>query len=145
MLPPMNPGGMDPQLWEAYAAAWVEVDLGRGTFVFPPVSRGRPPRLPTLLVPDGFVITACNPRSVPLSEAENRERNDALSSELAARRWTRFRAVGHDGEGSWREPSFAVVGAPAVEILALAHQFSQNAIYEWGPGLWRIVVTTPLE
>ncbi len=130
-------------LMAAYAAAWVEVDLGRGTFVFPPVARGAPPRIPSLLAPEGFVITAYNPGSVRLEEAENRRRHDELRARLVEGRYTRFDAVGHDGVGTWREPSFAVVGAPVMEVLALAREFSQNAIYEWGDGIWRIVTIAP--
>lgn len=127
-------------LRRAYEAAWIEVEIG-GRFVFPPVSRGAPPALPSELRPGGFVITACNPRSVRLPEAENRARQDELAAELDRRRLRRIAAIGHDG-GEWREPSFAVVGAPREEVLELARRFSQNAVYEFGDGIWRVIAVT---
>ncbi len=130
-------------LWRAYQAAWVEVELGDARFVFPPVARRNPPMVPSALRPHGHVITACNPRSEVLDEAENRQRMDTLARQIDRRRWKRFTAVGHDGVGRWREPSFAVVGAPLAEVLELARSFSQNAIYEWGERTWRIVAVPP--
>jgi hypothetical protein len=131
------------ELWKRYEAASVEVMIGEEWFVFPPVSSRELPALPTELRPCGVIITACNPGSRVVSEDENLGRQTELAEELDRALWPRLPAVGHDGAGGWREPSFAVVGAPISEILELAQTFTQNAVYEWGSGIWRVVAVPP--
>ncbi len=133
---------ISPELWEAYEAATVEVHLPEKKFVFPPVSSQIAPQIPLELVPAGVVITAWNPGSRRLSEAENGQRHEKLSAEVTSRGWLSFPAVGHDGAGIWREESFAVVDPPLGEALELAALFSQNAVYRWEGEIWR-VLTVP--
>lgn len=132
-----------PELWAAYEAAVVSIeggDAGSGTITLPPVADGVVPPLPAALRPHVHVVTACNPRSVPQDDARNAARQRELAEAIDAAGWTRCPAVGRDVGDTWREPSFAVVGAPRSELLVIAGRFSQNAVYEWTPDAWRVVV-----
>lgn len=71
-------------------------------------------------------LSACNPYSQPLADAENRVRDARLRERLR-----RDGADFLDGEGSipgspWREPGVLIAGAPAYAD-ALAREFDQNA------------------
>ncbi|MGA1203851.1 MAG: DUF3293 domain-containing protein [Planctomycetota bacterium] len=129
-----------PELLGAYEETWVEVELDEGRFTFAPVREGAPRMLPTVLSPHGFVITACNPFSQRLDEDENERRNGELEARMREEGWSIFPALGRDAEGEWREPSFAVVAPPVLPLLKLAREYEQNSVFEWGPGIWRVVV-----
>jgi hypothetical protein len=74
------------------------------------------------------LVTAVNPGSVRLGEAENGRRLARLEA-LLRRGGRELRpAEGLDPEGRWPpEPSFLVVGLPEAETLALAAAFGQAA------------------
>ena len=127
----------------AYRAAWVEIELPSGPVQFPPVAVGRLPSLPPELEPWGSVITACNPRSVPLSPGENEARQEALAAALTDLGVPVFPALGRDEGSTWTEPSFAVVAPPRAELIALARRFEQNAVYLWRGRSWRVIWIPP--
>jgi hypothetical protein len=74
------------------------------------------------------LITAANPRSQNLSDAENAERNAQLRARLEAS-GRRFEAsLGSSPSGDWQEHGFLIWDAPLVEVLRLGRAFGQNAI-----------------
>ena len=89
-------------------------------------------------------VTACNPRSTPLSEAENEHRMGLLHAALVEA----CRALGSEGPGApallrgegrspsgdWTEPAFWVVGLEPAVVEALGRRFEQNALVEGDPG-----------
>ncbi|MBC3616746.1 DUF3293 domain-containing protein [Vibrio metschnikovii] len=82
---------------------------------------------PTRSIEGNFaIITAWNPRSVCLSEDENRRNNRRLQQALIGYDLTDV-IVGND-DFSWYEESFAVV-MPLADAVVLAGQFAQNALY----------------
>jgi Protein of unknown function (DUF3293)/Phytanoyl-CoA dioxygenase (PhyH) len=78
-------------------------------------------------------VTACNPHSKPLSEAENDRRMAELANAVSGR-WRHYRGHGVGRDGSWREPSLLIVGIREPDAVELARRFGQNAIVAGGPG-----------
>jgi hypothetical protein len=75
------------------------------------------------------VVTAYNPRSVVLSEAENAARHVALTALLEARGHDYALGEGRDPTGHWKpELECVVFGIPVETGLELARRFEQNAI-----------------
>jgi hypothetical protein len=75
------------------------------------------------------VVTAYNPRSVVLSEAENGARHAALTALLDARGHDYALGEGRDPTGHWKpELECVVFGIPVALGLELARSFEQNAI-----------------
>lgn len=120
----------DPALEAAYRATDYRVDAPSGSFT---IRIGEcPVDLEELLFDevelDWAYLTACNPGSVRLSAEANARRTDELRTVLRAD-WPRHypgASVGHDG--TWREPSFLVLGVTESDAVALARHFGQNAI-----------------
>lgn len=84
-----------------------------------------------------WIITACNPRSEPLTDDENQARHRALGEELAASGYPYLESVGFDPDDrSWSEIGYAVLGMSEEEVFALARSWDQNAIYRWTPTAW---------
>lgn len=73
-------------------------------------------------------ITAWNPRSEPLTEDENLDRQMALLSEIEQRRLNYL--VGYGERKDWREYSYLVLGIEKQDASELAVQFDQLA-YLW--------------
>ena len=75
------------------------------------------------------VVTAHNPRSVVLSEAENGERHVRLMSLLESRGYDYALGEGRDPTGHWKaELECVVFGIPVEVGLEIARRFEQNAI-----------------
>jgi hypothetical protein len=72
-------------------------------------------------------ITACNPRSRLLDEAENARRMDALDAALAELRLPVLAANGRSRIGAHNEPSRLVAGIALGTTHALMRRFEQNA------------------
>jgi hypothetical protein len=87
--------------------------------------------LDELLLQDGAptwaYITACNPKSKQLSEAENAERMRQLEAEVIARGYRIIRGEGVGEAGDWRETSLLVIGVDRRAALELAREYEQNA------------------
>lgn len=74
-------------------------------------------------------ITAANPRSVPLADAENAARMARLEEIVVRRGLVHHRGAGVGAEAGWPpEPSLLVLGLSEAEAVALARQFDQLAI-----------------
>lgn len=74
-------------------------------------------------------ITACNPLSQALSEADNAKREDRLAAELRARRLVFHPGIGQHPSNFWPgEPSFLIFGLSLEAAKALGNKFDQNAI-----------------
>jgi len=75
------------------------------------------------------VVTAYNPRSVVLSDAENRSRHRELTALLDERGHDYALGEGRDPTGAWKaELECVVFGIPVETGLELARRFAQNAI-----------------
>ena len=77
----------------------------------------------------GCFITACNPQSVELSDAENKSSQDALYKELKRAGHHIVNGLGSDPSGEWDgEPSFLVLGISLLEAKTVGKKYRQNAI-----------------
>ena len=75
------------------------------------------------------VITASNPRSVRLADAENRRRHEALVDAVRRRGLAHHPAIGVGDDGSWpAEHGLLVLGIDAAEAVALGRAFEQLAV-----------------
>jgi len=76
-----------------------------------------------------IVVTAFNPRSRLLSEAENRARHAELTALLDARGYGYALGEGRDPTGRWKaELECVVFDMPLDAALEIARRFEQNAI-----------------
>ncbi len=74
------------------------------------------------------LVTAQNPQSTPLSEEENRERNERLEQHLLAKNYDYGPSLGKSTDGSWEEAGFTVFDLTLEDALALGSQFGQHAV-----------------
>ncbi|MCB1736519.1 MAG: DUF3293 domain-containing protein [Gammaproteobacteria bacterium] len=74
------------------------------------------------------VITACNPHSRRLSEAENQSRQGVLAELLGWHRFPIFPATGIGDEGDWSEPGFLIVGVSRSMAVSIGRCCQQNAV-----------------
>lgn len=76
------------------------------------------------------IVTACNPYSEPLSDAENAQRmkhlGESLRKEFPGE--SIFQAQGLAADGSWEEVSFLVLGIGEERAKMLGKEFEQNAV-----------------
>lgn len=120
------------RLRAAYEATDYRVNAGsRGGFV---IRVGSPaPTADALLTAAGAgswaFITACNPRSQPLPEAENLARMKRLEEVVRHRGLVHHSGTGVAADGAWPpEPSLFVIGLDEAAALALAREFDQHAV-----------------
>ena len=120
------------RLRAAYEATAYRVDAGpRGPFV---IRVGERSAAADALLADAGVdcwayVTACNPRSVALSAADNAALMTRLTHVVSARRLAHVAGVGAGPDSTWPpEPSLFVLGLPVDEAVALARDFDQFAI-----------------
>ena len=74
-------------------------------------------------------ITACNPFSQQLDEAENQDRQRNLAAELSRRGLTFLQGIGQHPSNNWPgEDSFLVLGLNLEAAKALGQRFEQNAL-----------------
>lgn len=79
-------------------------------------------------------ITACNPYSQPLSEADNAVRHRVLAEDLMARHFTFVEGLGEHLHNEWPpEPSYLVFGMDKAEARATGARYQQNAVIWCGP------------
>ena len=72
-------------------------------------------------------LTAWNPGSGKLPDAENRARQDDLKARLKGRHPT-IEGLATADDGAWSEESLLVLGISRADALALAREFGQAAI-----------------
>jgi hypothetical protein len=74
-------------------------------------------------------ITACNPRSRKVSDADNAERMTELESVLRNRGYDYYEGLGVPDNDDWDpEPSYLVVDVSKDEAVELGRKFGQNAV-----------------
>ena len=73
-------------------------------------------------------ISACNPYSQPLGDAQNASRQAALASLLQERGYSFIDGSGQLRDDDWCEPSFLVLGIALPEAREFGARFEQNAI-----------------
>lgn len=116
----------------AYEATAYRVDAGpRGRFVIRvgAQSAAADAVLEAAGADEWAFITASNPRSVPLSTADNAARMADLERLLCDRGLTHYPGAGVGDDAAWpAEPSLFVVGLAENEAAALARGFDQLAI-----------------
>lgn len=119
-----------------YRESHYDVELPRGGSATLRVDRAPPPAIVRWLGSERFAayLTACNPRSRSLPEAENERRLEALRAELRERRRRFLEGAGHVPGATWREPSLLVCGLDVAEIDALLVKHEQNCIVTVRPG-----------
>ena len=74
------------------------------------------------------VLTAANPFSKELSEAENAARNLEMQLEIEKLGFEHDWSYGEQSDQTWREDGFVIFDAPLEVTLELARKFEQNAI-----------------
>ena len=74
------------------------------------------------------LVTAQNPQSTPLSDEENRERNERLEQHLLEKGYDYGPSLGKSTDGSWEEEGFTVFDLSLGDALELGQQFGQHAI-----------------
>jgi hypothetical protein len=86
--------------------------------------------LPPILRQDFALITAYNPRSMPLPRRVNEARQQVLRDLLVLGCYRVEQCVGYDEEpeGPWREPAWFVQGIPRDEAIGFGRTFRQNTI-----------------
>jgi hypothetical protein len=80
-------------------------------------------------------VTACNPRSVCLSEEDNARRTAELEAAVGELGRIYFHGHGVGRNGTWPpEPSLLILGIAEPDAVELAKRFGQNAIVAGRPG-----------
>lgn len=133
---------MTEQLWQFYLDTVVEVFLEDGRVLsIEQVPQVAGEEWPFEGEGVAWILTACNPRSVPLSDEENAARHQRLGEQLAERGYPYLETVGSEpaGEQPWSEPGYAVLGMTEAEVVELARSWDQNAIYGWTPDAWELL------
>jgi len=74
------------------------------------------------------LITACNPRSEPLTVAENAARQRRLDDDLAALGLSHLPARNSARNGGWFEPAYCLLDAPSATLLMLGQRYAQHAV-----------------
>ena len=123
---------LDERLIEAYRATDYVLFVGDGVHVTLNIGQ-RNPDFDRVLdrrnATTAVVVTAYNPRSIVLAEAENRARHAQLTAWLDARGCDYALGEGRDPTGAWKaELECVVFGIPLEVGLEIARAFDQNAI-----------------
>jgi hypothetical protein len=77
---------------------------------------------------DWAYLTACNPGSVRLTDDENARRTQELRDLLRCRWQYVYEGLSVGRDGTWREPSFLVLGMNEDEAVQIGRRFGQNAV-----------------
>ena len=120
----------DVELGKGYDRTLYDVHLPGGTVTLmvrrAPLGNSGPIRDRRLAI-----VTAHNPGHERPGDEANRAANERLRAEIERREWTWCAAVGYSPERNHEEPSFAVLDVREDEVLELARQFRQRAIFVW--------------
>lgn len=125
----MVKGMMDERLWQAYC----EMDYYVHSLQLTILVGQRHAELDKYLASWGArsfaFLTAWNPRSQPLPDDANRQRNLQLEQQLHAAGYRYLAGAGISRSQAWPpEESFLVIDIPRTTSLELAASFEQNAI-----------------
>ncbi|QLQ31934.1 MAG: DUF3293 domain-containing protein [Candidatus Thiothrix singaporensis] len=124
-----------PELLAAYHATLYQVRHSQGVFTL--TTDNPSAELVDLLRETGSrcaaFITACNPYSWPVGDAENARAQRRLASQLRQAGYAAIPAIGLDPAGEWQgEESFLVPGLELEDAKLLGRQYAQNAILWMG-------------
>ena|SRR5579864_37813 len=125
-----NPAPISPELAKAYAEAQYQVADPRATFTIHP-GEYSPELMSLYLDNDTFssaLLTAHNPLSNIVTDAENTAAQHALEAELTDIGFTFLSGYGCDGDGAWpREVSALVLGIDFETAKTISMRYGQNA------------------
>ncbi|MGB0133705.1 DUF3293 domain-containing protein [Dokdonella sp.] len=130
-MPDPAHGGPSPQaLVDLYSRTRYDLRLPGGSRTTVCIGHSCPATLRGFLADtlSAFLISACNPHSVPLDIKTNRKRMQQLLQRLKAANPPRLPGVGHIPGQPWREPLLLVAIPDVKAIDGIARQFGQNAI-----------------
>jgi hypothetical protein len=123
---------LDERLIAAYRATDYVLFVGDGDDVTLNIGRHNPQfdrELDRRNATTAVVVTAFNPRSVVLTESDNRTRHAQLTAWLEARGYQYALGEGRDPTGEWKaELECVVFDLPLEAGLEIARRFGQNAI-----------------
>ena len=74
------------------------------------------------------LVTAQNPQSTPLSDEENRGRNERLEQHLLKQGYDFGPSLGKSTDGNWEEAGFTIFDLSLEDALVLGSQFGQHAV-----------------
>lgn len=118
------------RLLDAYVQAVYEFTADGDTYRLRPGDSGtRGVRWLEANAAEWAFITACNPGSAVLCDAENQARRENLARDLERRGWRYLPARGTDPAGNWPpEPGVVILDRSLAELAVLARELEQNAI-----------------
>jgi len=119
----MEPEEISPELFEKYEQTVVEILLDGKTI--------SEQELYSIWKDDFYMITAANPYSQKLPESENEIRNQQLLEDLLLHVDEVLPAIGRDPLGSWMEKGWVLRVRDVNQLIDLAKQFEQNAIFKF--------------
>jgi hypothetical protein len=119
----MQPEEISAELLAKYGETVVEIFLGRETLSYQ--------ELHEIWKRDFYMITAANPYSQLLPENENEIRNQQLYEHLLQHEAEVLSAIGRDPLGSWMEKGWVLRMRDENQLIDLAKQFEQNAIFKF--------------
>jgi hypothetical protein len=119
----MQPEEISPELLEKYDETVVEILLDGITI--------SEQELYSIWKDDFYMITAANPYSELLPESENEIRNQQLLELLLLHVAEVLPAIGRDSLGSWIEKGWVLRARNENQLINLAKQFEQNAIFKF--------------
>jgi len=117
--------------WEAYrtTAFFAETPLGELCLHVGETHADLDTLLERYAVDSWAYITACNPASVHLSDADNEDRQRRLEAEIKDAGHLFFLGHGVGQDDQWpAEPSLLILGIPEAEAIELGQKFGQAAI-----------------
>ena len=76
-----------------------------------------------------FIITACNPDGITVSDEANQVADQSLKTEIARLEYKSFAVTGGSPDFSHTEPGYGI-SCTRNEGLSLARQFCQDALFE---------------
>jgi hypothetical protein len=129
----------DDALWAAYQATHVRIERpGQADLVVHSCDEPGGAAWP-FDASHAWIMTAYNPRSHPLSAAENHERHLAMGAQLDALRATYYLATGYEpAHAGWTEAGYVALGLAEAEAVRLAIDWEQNALFLWEPTRWTL-------
>ena len=126
--------------WASYARAVVDfAPPGGPPFRLVPDTPGVTGAWPQELEAPVVIVTAWNPDSVVMPDADNQARSRLLLAEFAGRGVVLWPAIGRDPDSPHVEVGVAVSGLTLVEGVTLAAQYGQASIFVWTPDAWTVV------
>jgi hypothetical protein len=124
-------------IWDFYMKTHVEISNGENTWLIQAATKadGEWP-----FEEEGLIIlTAANPKSQNLPDAENQKRNKDLKGLLDRLGTTVYSARGFDPKSKWFEDGFAVNMIYQEKLFDVCKRFGQNAIYRIKPNSFECI------